>query len=181
MFECGLRAVISPATIFYLTFLVRIFKAMTIVLPEDYHAKAALESSRVECITNTEALKEDIRALRVGILNIMPKVESYEFSLLQPLGRSIMQIEPVWIRLKTHNYLSSDKNHLEKMYVPFEEAVGRRHLDGLIVTGAPVEEIPYEGFVLGGSKEDSKVCTAEYRIDTWNLLGWIGIGKVYGD
>jgi len=144
VFECGLRAVISPATIFYLTFLVRIFKAMTIVLPEDYHAKAALESSRVECITNTEALKEDIRALRVGILNIMPKVESYEFSLLQPLGRSIMQIEPVWIRLKTHNYLSSDKNHLEKMYVPFEEAVGRRHLDGLIVTGAPVEEIPYE-------------------------------------
>ncbi len=117
---------------------------MTIVLPQDYHAKTALEKSRVICISTDEALREDIRALRIGILNIMPKVETYEFSLLHPLGRSIMQIEPVWIKLKTHKYQSSDQSHLEKMYVPFEEAVGKNHLDGLILTGAPVEEIPFE-------------------------------------
>lgn len=117
---------------------------MTIVLPQDYHAKSALEKSRVICISTDEALREDIRALRIGILNIMPKVETYEFSLLHPLGRSIMQIEPVWIKLKTHKYQSSDQSHLEKMYVPFEEAVGKKHLDGLILTGAPVEEIPFE-------------------------------------
>ncbi len=117
---------------------------MTIVLPQDYHAKSALEKSRVICISTDEALREDIRALRIGILNIMPKVETYEFSLLHPLGRSIMQIEPVWIKLKTHKYQSSDQSHLEKMYVPFEEAVGKNHLDGLILTGAPVEEIPFE-------------------------------------
>lgn len=117
---------------------------MTIVLPQDYHAKAALEKSRVICISTEQALREDIRALRIGILNIMPKVETYEFSLLHPLGRSIMQIEPVWIKLKTHKYQSSDRSHLEKLYVPFEEAVGKNHLDGLILTGAPVEEIPFE-------------------------------------
>jgi homoserine O-succinyltransferase len=81
--------------------------------------------------------------LRIGILNIMPKAETYEFSLLHPLGRSVLQIEPVWIRLKTHEYTSSDQAHLEKLYVPFEEAA-EKHLDGLIVTGAPVEEIPFE-------------------------------------
>jgi homoserine O-succinyltransferase len=118
---------------------------MTIVLPKDYHAKTALEKSRVMCIDTDEALKEDIRALRIGILNIMPKAETYEFSLLHPLGRSIMQIEPVWIKLKTHKYNSSDQDHLDRMYVTFEEAVsGKAHLDGLILTGAPVEEIPFE-------------------------------------
>ncbi|HON12291.1 MAG TPA: homoserine O-succinyltransferase [Chitinispirillaceae bacterium] len=117
---------------------------MTIVLPKDYHCKSALEKSRILCIDNDQALKEDIRALRIGILNIMPKAESYEFSLLHPLGRSIMQIEPVWIKLRTHQYTSSDSSHLEKLYVTFEEAVDKKHLDGLIVTGAPVEEIPFE-------------------------------------
>jgi homoserine O-succinyltransferase/O-acetyltransferase len=116
---------------------------MTIVLPKDYHAKAALEKGRILCVTEEDALREDIRALRIGILNIMPKAETYEFSLLHPLGRSVLQIEPIWIRLKTHEYKSSDHEHIKKMYVTFEEA-SESHLDGLIVTGAPVEEIPFE-------------------------------------
>jgi homoserine O-succinyltransferase len=117
---------------------------MTIVLPKDYHALSALEKSKVTCISTDEALKRDIRALRIGILNIMPKAETYEFRLLQPLGRSVMQIEPVWIKLKTHKYQSSDQGHLDRLYIPFEEAVAKEPLDGLIVTGAPVEEIPFE-------------------------------------
>ncbi|MDR0308136.1 MAG: homoserine O-succinyltransferase [Chitinispirillales bacterium] len=121
---------------------------MTIVVPKDYHGISALENSKVQCVSHDEAIKEDIRALRIGILNIMPKAETYEYSLLHPLGRSVMQIEPVWIRLKTHKYSSSDQSHLDKLYVPFEEAIdGRDHLDGLIVTGAPVEEIPFEEVV----------------------------------
>jgi len=117
---------------------------MTIVVPKDYHAKSALEKGRILCVTHEQALREDIRALRIGILNVMPKAETYEFSLLHPLGRSVLQIEPVWIRLKTHKYNSSDHSHLDKMYISFEDAVRSRHLDGLIVTGAPVEEIPFE-------------------------------------
>ncbi|MBN1575887.1 MAG: homoserine O-succinyltransferase, partial [Chitinispirillaceae bacterium] len=117
---------------------------MTIVLPKDYHATAALMQSRILCISTEEAIKEDIRALRIGILNIMPRADTYEFSLLHPLGRSVMQIEPVWIRLDTHTYSSTDPVHLERLYVPFKEAVDKQHLDGLIVTGAPVEEIPFE-------------------------------------
>ncbi len=116
---------------------------MTIVLPKDYPAKTALEKSRILCMTQEQALKEDIRALRIGILNIMPKAETYEFSLLHPLGRSVLQIEPILIRLKTHEYTSSDQAHLEKLYVTFQDA-SEMHLDGLIVTGAPVEEIPFE-------------------------------------
>ena len=117
---------------------------MTIVLQKDYHAKAALEQRRVLCIDQNQALKEDIRALRIGILNVMPQAERYEFSLLYPLGRSVLQVEPIWIRLETHKYNSTDQTHLDKLYVTFEEAVSHNKLDGLIVTGAPVEEIPFE-------------------------------------
>lgn len=115
-----------------------------IVIPEDYHIKEALENSQILCITRETALKEDIRALRIGILNIMPQAETYEFSLLHPLGKSVMQIEPIWIILKTHTYSSSDQDHLQSVYVTFEQAIRYRHLDGLVVTGAPVEEIPFE-------------------------------------
>ncbi len=116
---------------------------MTIVIPDDYHAKAALENRRIKCMPEARALKQDIRALRIGILNIMPEAENYEFNLLFPLGRSVLQITPVWIRLKSHSYSSSNQNHLDRHYVSFEDAVKDRHLDGLLISGAPVEKIPF--------------------------------------
>ncbi len=117
---------------------------MTVVISNDYHAREALTQARVACVSPEEAQHEDIRALRIGILNIMPKAETYEFMLLHPLGRSVIQIEPVFIRLKDHTYTSTDAAHLRQLYVPFEDAVRHHYLDGLIVTGAPVEEIPFE-------------------------------------
>ncbi len=117
---------------------------MTIVLPDNYHAKDALQKRRIRCIREGEAQKQDIRALRIGILNIMPEAENYEFNLLFPLGRSVLQITPVWIRLDSHSYKSSDQGHLDRNYVSFEDAVKDRHLDGLLISGAPVEKIPFE-------------------------------------
>ncbi len=117
---------------------------MTIILPKLYHARQALESARVVCITQEDAARQDIRPLRIGILNVMPHAETYEYSLLQPLGRSIIQIEPLWLRLTNHRYTSSNKRHIESLYLSFEEAIREEPLDGLILTGAPVEEIPYE-------------------------------------
>ena len=117
---------------------------MTIVLPKNYHIQEELEKSRIECISQEMALKEDIRALRIGILNVMPVAETYEFSLLHPLGRSVLQIEPVWIKLHSHAYSSSNSAHLENFYMHFEDAINHRKLDGLLLTGAPVEELPFE-------------------------------------
>ncbi|MGC4067327.1 MAG: homoserine O-succinyltransferase [Polyangiaceae bacterium] len=119
-------------------------RLMTIILPADYHARCALERVRVNCITPDAAARQDIRPLRIGILNVMPKAESYEFSLLHPLGRSILQVEPEWIRLETHSYSTSNRSHIRNLYVTFEQALERRPLDGLLLTGAPIEDIPYE-------------------------------------
>ncbi len=120
---------------------------MTIVVPKDYHALNSLESHNIECKTRDEALREDIRSIRIGILNIMPRADTYEFNLLYPLGRSILQVEPVWIRLKNHTYSSTSNDHLEKLYHTFDEAISEEPLDGLILTGTPVEDRPYEDVI----------------------------------
>lgn len=116
---------------------------MSVVLPKKHHARTALENRGVLCISDEDAQRADIRPLRIGILNIMPKGETYEPLLLFPLSRTIIQIEPVWIRLHTHKYKTTNKEHLDLHYDYFEDAIAENPLDGLIVTGAPVEEMDY--------------------------------------
>ncbi|MBN2801611.1 MAG: homoserine O-succinyltransferase [Deltaproteobacteria bacterium] len=117
---------------------------MTIVTANNFHAKAALEKKGVYCITEEQALHQDIRGLRIGILNVMPEVAEYEESVLYTLGRTLIHIHPVWIRLESQQYRDTHLDHIEREYVSFDEAVKDRHLDGLIITGAPVETIPFE-------------------------------------
>lgn len=83
------------------------------------------------------------RSLRIGIVNIMPRAQSYETYLLRPLRSAPLPVSPVWIRLASHSYQSSDASHIERNYVTFEDAVLREPLDGLILTGAPVEELEF--------------------------------------
>jgi homoserine O-succinyltransferase len=84
------------------------------------------------------------RPLRVGIINIMPKAEVYEPYLLRPLDRAAFAVEPVWIRLRTHRYASSDAERIARSYVEYGQATQGSPLDGLIVTGAPVEELAFD-------------------------------------
>jgi homoserine O-succinyltransferase/O-acetyltransferase len=73
----------------------------------------------------------------------MPRAHSYERYLLRPLERAPLWIEPVWIRLETHAYTSSDADHIRKLYASFEQAERQGKLHGLILTGAPVEELAF--------------------------------------
>ncbi len=82
-----------------------------------------------------------VRALRVGIINIMPQLEAYEPMLLRWFADAEDFVEPVFIRLETHGYTSSDADHLRRFYRSYQQAGS---LDGLILTGAPVEELPFE-------------------------------------
>lgn len=83
------------------------------------------------------------RAARVAILNVMPKLQEYEPLLLGPLGRAGRDVEPVFVRLESHGYGSSDQEHLARFYRPLAAALADGPLDGLVLTGAPVEEIPF--------------------------------------
>ena len=81
------------------------------------------------------------RALRVGIVNLMPRLETYEPSLCRLFQASEVAVEPVWIRLGSHGYTSSDPRHLEAHYVAYDRAIRVAPLDGLVLTGAPVEKL----------------------------------------
>lgn len=113
---------------------------MSIILPHSH----PLHGRSVYLLSQEQALHADIRPLRVGIINVMPRAEKYEFQILYPLAKAIIQVDPIWIRLEHHAYRSSDKEHLAKYYVPFSRAIAEGPIDGLIVTGAPVEVLPYE-------------------------------------
>jgi homoserine O-succinyltransferase len=116
---------------------------MSVILPNAYKHRGKLEERGILCISEEEANRADIRPLRVGVLNIMPKGEVYEPMLLYPLSRTIIQVEPVWLRLHSHKYKTTDLNHLELYYDFFENTIAKAPLDGLILTGAPVEEMKY--------------------------------------
>ena len=73
-----------------------------------------------------------------------PLGKQYEFNLLHPLGLSPLQIEPVWIKLQTHSYKTWDLNHLNNLYITWEEANNPEPLDGIIITGAPIEHLAFE-------------------------------------
>ncbi len=117
---------------------------MALILPRSYHKIAAVEKNRISWIEPELAERQDIRPLRIGILNIMPLGKQYEFNLLHPLGLSPLQIEPIWIRLRSHSYKTWDLAHLDNLYVSWEEAMTPKPLDGLIITGAPVEHLCFE-------------------------------------
>ncbi|KGG15116.1 MULTISPECIES: homoserine O-succinyltransferase [unclassified Prochlorococcus] len=117
---------------------------MALILPRGYHKISAVERNHISWIEPELAKRQDIRPLRIGILNIMPLGKQYEFNLLHPLGLSPLQIEPIWIRLTTHSYKTWDLHHLSEHYVGWDEAMSPSPLDGLIITGAPVEHLPFE-------------------------------------
>lgn len=117
---------------------------MTLIIRSDYHAVPLIEKNGIKWISLDQAKTQDIRPLRIGILNIMPLGEQYELNLLNPLGLSVLQIEPIWIRLKSHAYKTWPEGHLDQLYSNYEEATKNYPLDGLIVTGAPVEHLDFE-------------------------------------
>ncbi len=82
--------------------------------------------------------------LRVGIINIMPRAETYEAYLTRPLLASRWPVEPRWIRLESHSYTSSDAEHVRRHYSTFDQLLAQTSIDGLILTGAPVEELEFE-------------------------------------
>ena len=112
---------------------------MALIIPSNYHKISDVEKNHISWIEPELAERQDIRPLRIGILNIMPLGKQYEFNLLHPLGLSPLQIEPVWIKLETHSYKTWDLNHLNNLYITWEEANNPEPLDGIIITGAPIE------------------------------------------
>ena len=151
---------------------------MALILPSNYHKIHDVEKNHISWIEPDLAKRQDIRPLRIGILNIMPLGKQYEFNLLHPLGLSPLQIEPIWIKLKTHTYKTWDIDHLNNLYISWEEANKKMPLDGIIITGAPVEHLNFEEVNYWNEFVD---ITSEAREICASTLGlcWAGFAMAY--
>lgn len=121
------------------------------------------------------------RPLRVGVINIMPRVEDYEGYVARPLTESPFAVTPIWIRLRTHVYSSSDSEHIRRNYVTFDDALRSAPLDALLLTGAPVEELDFEDVHYWPELRDVlSVCRREVATTLGLCWGGMALGKLLG-
>ncbi len=116
---------------------------MPVRIPNDLPAGKTLEAENIFVMTKDRALHQDIRPLRIAVLNLMPTKIVTETQLLRLLGNSPLQVDISFIRMETHESKNTPVEHLDAFYEPLERILGGR-FDGLIITGAPVETLPFE-------------------------------------
>ena len=116
---------------------------MPIKIPSTLPATAILQSENVFVIDDERALHQDIRTLRVAILNLMPTKIATETQLLRLLGNTPLQVDVVLLHTASHEAKNTDAEHLLNHYLTFDE-IREQRFDGLIITGAPVELMEFE-------------------------------------
>lgn len=115
---------------------------MPIIVPKDIPAVKTLQSENIFVMTDTRAKTQDIRPLEIAIVNLMPTKVVTETQLMRLLSNSPLQINVTLVSTETYVGKNTSLDHLEKFYKNFSDIKGRK-FDGMIVTGAPVEEIEF--------------------------------------
>lgn len=116
---------------------------MPIKIPDHLPAKEILTRENIFVMDETTAFHQDIRPLRIVILNLMPTKETTETQLLRLLANTPLQVEFVLLHPKTHTSKNTSLEHLETFYKTFDD-IKHEKFDGMIITGAPVEQMPFE-------------------------------------
>lgn len=116
---------------------------MPITLPATLPAFHILDREGVMVMEDTVAARQDIRPLRIGLLNLMPKKIQTETQFARLIGATPLQINLSLIRMTEHETKNTAAEHMAEFYRPFSE-IREERFDGLIITGAPIEHLPYE-------------------------------------
>ncbi|HIZ43351.1 MAG TPA: homoserine O-succinyltransferase [Firmicutes bacterium] len=116
---------------------------MPIKIQNDLPARAILETENIFMMDENRALSQDIRPLQIVILNLMPIKEDTETQLLRALSNTPIQIDITFLHMSSHESTHTSMSHLNKFYVTFE-AIRKKKFDGMIITGAPVEQMKFE-------------------------------------
>lgn len=116
---------------------------MPILIPKGLPAYKTLKEENVFVMNVQRASTQDIRPLRIAIVNLMPTKEVTETQLIRMLANTPLQVELQLLTMDSHDSKNTDKLHLDNFYKTFEEIKNQR-FDGMIITGAPVEFLPFE-------------------------------------
>ena len=116
---------------------------MPIKIPNDLPATATLQNENIFVMTETRALTQDIRPLEILILNLMPTKIETETQFSRLLGNSPLQVHLEFLHTQSHEAKHTSAEHLFTFYHTFDQ-IRERRFDGMIITGAPVEQMPFE-------------------------------------
>ena len=116
---------------------------MPIKIPDTLPARAILEDEGVMVMDETSALRQDIRPLQIGMLNLMPKKIETETQIARLIGSTPLQVELTLVRIGSHTPKNTSEEHLISFYKTWDE-IKHRKFDGFIITGAPIETLPFE-------------------------------------
>lgn len=116
---------------------------MPVRIPDDLPAARQLEEENIFVMTKERAFHQDIRELRIAVLNLMPTKIVTETQILRLLGNTPLQTDIRFIHMATHESANTSTEHLDAFYEPLDEILEER-FDGLVITGAPVETMPFE-------------------------------------
>ena len=116
---------------------------MPIRVQNDLPVKEILEHENIFVMDEYRAAHQDIRPIKIGLLNLMPLKEDTELQILRSLSNTPLQVDVVFVRVSGHVSKNTSTSHLHKFYQSFEE-IRNQKFDGFIITGAPVEQIPFE-------------------------------------
>lgn len=116
---------------------------MPVKIPDHLPAKEILQNENIFVMDESRAYHQDIRPLRIALLNLMPTKETTETQILRLLANNPLQIEFVLLHPKTHTSKNTSQEHLAAFYKTFDD-VKEEQFDGLIITGAPVEQMEFE-------------------------------------
>lgn len=119
---------------------------MPIRIPGSMPAHDILESENIFVMTETRAISQDIRPLKVLILNLMPTKIVTETQLLRKLSNTPLQIDVEFLQTASYTPTHIDQGHLKQFYCVFDQ-IRDRHFDGMIITGAPLDYVKYEDTV----------------------------------
>lgn len=116
---------------------------MPVKVQNDLPAKGILENENIFVMDEDRAIHQNIRPLSICILNLMPVKQDTELQLLRALSNTPLQIAVSFMKMNSHVSLNTPIQHLNQFYKTFDELKNNK-FDGLIITGAPVEQIPFE-------------------------------------
>ena len=116
---------------------------MPIKTQGDLPVKEILERENIFVMDEKRAMHQDIRPIQILILNLMPLKEETELQLLRSLSNTPLQVDVTFMAVESHEAKNTSLSHLNKFYETFAD-VKKRKFDGMIITGAPVEQMPFE-------------------------------------
>ncbi len=116
---------------------------MPIKIPDHLPARKTLEAEGVMVMSEGDAVRQDIRPLHIGLLNLMPNKIQTETQLARLIGSTPLQVELTLVRITNHVARNTPQDHMSSFYRPWNEVRSDR-FDGFIITGAPVEKLPFE-------------------------------------